>query len=461
MSSDDDFFSDPLIRYERAVLETEEYAPLNVSLADLMVGGRLDIYPDVLGKRFFNVYLKNDALVFQAGGYVGLIPINDRISIDVKPRVPVRNLERIIRIARHTPVSLSSYTRGYGIDIENIPSLVDILVDSLLESIESIRAHGVFQEYSQQHDDTSFPRGRILLSSTLRKHHAVGARHRVSASWFERSRDNALNQCVKYAIWYLAQRYKAQKPGKGTVARLSALNRAYRLFADATLDKSRMFLKNPLVAEPQRIPSLRAYYRRAIYLATTIITERGISFEVSRDEIVTASLLIHMEALFEEYLRAVLESRLPQMNSDIFVLDGNKAGVGGGKKFLFDQGHADDIASTTEAKPDIVCSYQKPNSDIVHYPMIIDAKYKVVRWSSDREDMEQVITYALSYSSPYVLLIHPCINKKQHGLRALGRIKSLKVFQYMVDLSAPDLEEEERMLAEQVYSLLSGVVNDT
>ncbi|NTW99560.1 MAG: hypothetical protein HGB35_06470, partial [Geobacteraceae bacterium] len=259
MTAPDDELLPIFPRQERIVKPAKEYAEIDILLDDLMLNGRLNIYPEVLGRRFFNIYLKKDSLVFQAGGFIGQIPINDYISIDIRPRAPVRNLERIIRIADHKPISLAPYMRTYGVDSEEIPSLLDILTDSLIGSIEDIRSQGVYQEYAQKRSDTSFPRGRSLIQETLRRHHAVGVHHKVTASWFEHSRDNALNQCVKYAIWYLAQRYKSRKPETGYVARLSRLNTAFMLFYDVKLDLSRRFLNDPLVVNPEQIPVIRSH----------------------------------------------------------------------------------------------------------------------------------------------------------------------------------------------------------
>src|SRR5689334_13106941 len=88
----------------RLVLTVNEYEPLAVDYDELVVGGRLQIYDEVVGKGYFSVYARKDQLIFQAGNYVGLIPINERIAIDVRPRVPIRSLERLLRIAGAQPI---------------------------------------------------------------------------------------------------------------------------------------------------------------------------------------------------------------------------------------------------------------------------------------------------------------------------------------------------------------------
>ena len=70
------------------VYRVREYDPVDVPLSDLLnAKGRLRLNPDVESKGYFTVQLTKGAVRLQARGYVGLIPLNDRVVIDVKPRV--------------------------------------------------------------------------------------------------------------------------------------------------------------------------------------------------------------------------------------------------------------------------------------------------------------------------------------------------------------------------------------
>lgn len=172
-------------------------------------------------------------------------------------------------------------------------------------------------------------------------------------------------------------------------------------------------------------------------------------------EIRIASLLVNMEALFESYLRSSLATNLAQTDSNIWVLDGNNKGNGGALKPLFDQEYPDDIARATEAKPDIVCSYRSPKDGMTSNALVIDVKYKVVKKVSARSDLEQAITYGLSYRSDIILLVHPRTNER-HGLYPQGHIGKLEVYQYIFDLSADSLADEEILFAQRIYELIQA-----
>ncbi len=439
----------------RKVILATEHKPVSLSLDSFIIGGKLNLYPEVTGKGYFQVKLDKDQLVLQAGGYVGLIPINDHIAIDIRPRVPIQNLERILQIVDHTPVSLAPHQRTYGTNEQTIPSLLDFLSRSLIDFMGDIEKNGLYRDYERTTDETSFPRGRILLNNTVQKHLSRGEKHRVSASWFDRTVDNPINRCLKYAIWYLAQKYSAQESRKGTRQIVSALNQVYALLQGVTLDKTRSFLRDPYVQYPHALPSIRQYYLQPLYLATTIIRERGIQFSESGNEIILASFIINLENIFESYIRETLSLRVPHQQTGYAVLDGNIGGARGAEKTLFDVGFLEDIATQNKANPDIVVQWVNEDTGATTTRVVIDTKYKIINAIPDRDDINQVIAYAVSYRAPYAVIIHPSVNSHK-GLRSLGRINGLRVFLYTIDLSIADLELEEIEMATAICQIAAG-----
>jgi McrBC 5-methylcytosine restriction system component len=105
---------------------------------------------------------------------------------------------------------------------------------------------------------------------------------------------------------------------------------------------------------------------------------------------------LNMNVVFEAYLRTVLQSEAREDRWGIQVLDGNREG---GSKFLFSD------SSSVVANPDIVMA----PSNAANHPalLLIDAKYKPMSGALDREDLNQVISYGLSYNAPNVVLAHP------------------------------------------------------
>lgn len=429
----------------RRVFPTMEHSLVEIPLTDLMEGPRLHFYPEVIAKGYFNFYLRNDRLTFQAGRFIGLIPINNRVAIDVRPRVPIANLERLLATAEHAPLALVPHTRTYMPHDAGFPSLLDLLAKALISSINEIEANGVLREYRRRTEDTSFPRGRILLGETMRRNEARGLRHRAAASWFEHSPDTAPNRCIKYAVWFLSRRYSSIQPRVGTRGIVFDLNRAYRLFDGVQLDVALGFLSDRQVADPNNIPSTRAYYRATLHLAMTIIRDQGVTFDGREDKILMSSLLINLEQVFEAYLRAVLQAKFSNLEREIRVLDGNKGGAGGGRKLLFDEAPSD------PATPDIVIQRCVAGNATLTYPLLVEAKYKLL---ADRSDINQAIAYAASYRARSVVLVYPLISPGTGGLRTQGRIGASTFYQYTYNLSVGNLDIEESAFAATMRQLL-------
>lgn len=424
------------------VYRAEEYAPVEVPLSDLLDdAGRLQLNTDVEAKGYFTVQLVKGRVRLQVRGYVGLIPLNDRVVIDIEPRVPVANLSRLLRVSRHMPDFLLR-ERSYERDEEWNESLLDLYASTLVERIEAVASSGLLREYRQEEDDTSFPRGRILMGPTYTRLHSQGIRHKVTASWFERTADNQPNRCLRYALWFLADRlarlHQRDRARRDLLLRVGTL---YELFSEVSLDHSLSFMRDPVVRGAKALPSLRHYYRPALDIAVAIVLEHAIRMEGEKRAVKLPSLILDMGKLFEDYLRSVLHARALDQAWDTEVLDGNTAG----KKLLFDRPPSED------ATPDIVLRDRDGGS----YPLVIEVKNIPVADNSSRSAIEQAIAYAASYRTDRVVLAHPKGRGQSFsGLRLQGKIGDLSLYQYVYDLAAEPLEAEDRCFTDAVRSLL-------
>lgn len=428
----------------RQVYVADEYSPIDIPITEVVAQGRLHVYPEVVSRGYFSVDLRDDHLILRAGGYVGLIPINDRLTIDVRPRAPIGNLERMLTVAETGTIRLHPHQRLY-LPHENQPyPVLDAMTDALIEAVEEIVAKGLHHEYRERSEDTSFPRGRVLLTETMRRHDARSRFHSATVSLFDRTADTPLNRCIRFALWYVVQRYLRMRPVRtGVVRRLKRLNRLFVSFEGIELDFRRSWLQDTLVRDAAQIPAGRAYYRRALAIAKALIRDQGVTFDGRGDDILMASLLVDMNLVFETYIRIVLIERLSDSRDDVEAVDGNRAGPAGGRKPLFDEGPPQD------ATPDIVVrKIRAPAS----FPTLLDAKYKVFRGGPDREDINQAVTYAVSYRAPSVVLVYPATVGGQSGLHAIGRVGNVRLWVYVFDL-AGDLETEEALFSEGIAAL--------
>lgn len=418
-----------------------EYDPVDVPLSDLLnAKGNLRLNPDVESKGYFTIQLTKGAVRLQARGYVGLIPLNDRVVIDVKPRVPVGNLGHLLRVSGYVPSSLGA-ERPYATDPTWNESLVDLFAGWLAARVDVIASEGLLLLYEQREEATSFPRGRVLADATLTQLRSRGIRHQAVSSWFARTADNPANRCLKYAIWFIAGRLAIL--GSRTASRrllLQRLGALYELFSSVPLDHSLSFLSDPLVTGARAAPSLRRYYRPALDLAVAIVRRYAVDVEVTGRGVDLPSMVLDMDSVFEGYLRNTLQAEAARVGGGIDVLDGNAAG----KKPLFDN------PPSENATPDIVFRAAAEH----RWPLVIEVKNVPVSGNSSRGAIEQAVTYAAAYRCNQVVLAHPrARNQGGVGLRPQGRIGDLAVYQYVFDLEAPDLLAEELKFADSMFDL--------
>jgi 5-methylcytosine-specific restriction enzyme subunit McrC len=226
---------------------------------------------------------------------------------------------------------------------------------------------------------------------------------------------------------------------------LRRINRLYRLFDGVTLDHRRSFLRDPLVVGAHRLPSLRAYYRDALDIALAIVREHAVSFEREGSALELRSLILNMHQVFEDYVRNVLAREADANRWTARVHDGNgKAG----RKLLFDQ------RPSEWATPDIVV--RNDYGPGPRTPVLLEVKYKPDSGAPDRGDLNQAISYAATYRCPNVVLVQPQGDSGFSGLRRLGTLGDIAVYQHIIDLSADDLAAEEVSFGGAVASLCTA-----
>lgn len=414
----------------------------------LLADGRLNLGAAIERRGgLFNTKLTSKGLRLQALGYVGVIPINEQLVIEVVPRVPVSNLSRLLEVSGKAPEPLVGVTRRYAQAGIIYPSLVAMYADALARSLDQVQAQGLLREYERRETITSMPHGRILVGRAMQRTVARGERHRVPISWFHRTVDNPANRCLRYAVWRLAQ-YNEQfkdelRRGKyRQTAR--TLNRCMNELQGIELDLATAFLADPIVTGRQPLPTLRRHYRPALDLALAIIGGRALALEDADSGLEMPSLLIEMSDVFEAYLRNVLAKAAQIDGWGLRVLDGNKhSPAGAGKKNLLDSG------VPHEATPDIVVAggtTRQPD-----HRLLIEVKYKPAKPIVDRHDLNQTLAYGVSYRTPEVVVAQPRAGGGAvGGIRPLGTLAGMNVSLYVFDLDVEDLEAEERRFIQAI-----------
>lgn len=420
---------------ERRLLEMQSRRFLHIPVSELLVDSEIEIYPDIQTKGLFFLQFDGARLRLTAGPYIGLIPINSRIVVEVRPKLPVRNLSRVIELAQQHLVTLETFERLYDVSEQHTASILELLAGGLIRALAPIRSSGLEKLYVPTTHNDSSPRGKINFTATLRRNFSRGLFHRMVSSRFEMTADTPHNQLIKFALWLAGE----------TLIRVRSRNRhLLEQLNGCLLDFGGVSLKSFDQEGVRRVQHTsgqlksKASYDRAIEIAGAIVAGDGVELVRIGDELRLSSYIINFEVLYEAYVRQVLRCDRDIANRGFAVLDGNKEG----RRRLFEE------SDTPPAQPDIVIVDNRKRPLIV-----LEVKYKD---RPERADINQAIAYGLAYGVRSVVLIHQSELPEDPPWRLIGTIGGITILRYSINLDCDDLELEERAFSRRMLDLASA-----
>jgi 5-methylcytosine-specific restriction enzyme subunit McrC len=241
----------------RSVFSGLEYTEISVPLELLLVKEKVVVYDEVRDRGLFQIQIGKSSLVLRAGGFVGYIPLNDLVGIEVQPRIPIYNLEyMLLSCEDYSPLFLDKYDRYFDVGATPTPSVLDMLCLRLLDHISDISYQGIHFEYEEQELQSHYPAGRIHPYSSAQSQIRSGDPFKTVSSRFVRIIDNPANRCLKMAVHRLLSIYRSRQR-KGTIRWISRLLQANQIFDSVSLDYQMEFLDSPMINDPSFAPEHR------------------------------------------------------------------------------------------------------------------------------------------------------------------------------------------------------------
>ncbi len=420
----------------------EERKEIDIPISEIVKdGGELNILPSV--KKYFSIDYKpkNDKLTLVAGGYIGFIPINDSLAIEIKPKFSISNLTRIVTIAEDKFKTLDFFSRKYLEKDDSSSVIFEFMAECLANELQALNSEGILKEYVVSSDKTHKIRGRISVSESIKSLWSHGHFNKAAIEYYDFTLNNPFNKLIKYTLNYCIRELDVISSDK--IKLRNQLIEFYSTFDAVELDDSRDFLISVLDAiENDKVSVLRKYYINICEICRLIINKVGVSFDEVGSNLEMNSFILDMAKTFENYLLNSIRFHRSVFSESTVLLDGNKEGR---KKFYNQPSFA-----KGDAKPDIIV---KEGSE---YKIIADAKYKT---SSKDTDRYQVISHALSYGAKVAVLILPKgedrTTKSLVKLGGVGDDFEIEVYEYFYNLSSDNLEQEEINLVTTLESLIT------
>jgi 5-methylcytosine-specific restriction enzyme subunit McrC len=416
-----------------------ERLPTSIPVSDVLAAdGSLNIFAEVREKGYFELDFRKSQLVIVGGKYIGHIPLNPSVLIEIKPKIGIARLTQILERAHEPLKCLNFYRRTYKTDEVAGDTIFEVLVKAFAFSVRKIAAEGLLREYLPEQKDLTNIRGRINALDTARRLHTRGLLTQANCRYFRLSPENALNKLIKYAIWYSAK-HLVSRESKNKDLR-SELADLFTYFDSVPLDLSMSFMDDARsYLASKRIPAIRSYYMEACDAAFAIVSDSGLDLLGEGRDIHLASFLIDMETVFEQYVRNVLKDAAVLRGAGLKVLDGNKEGRG----WFFSD------TRNHEAKPDLVVKRERA------VELIGDMKYKPKIHEQDRY---QVVAHAMSFDAKKALIVMPSEDGTESRLERLGTVgtrQGLELFIYRINIGGEDLSAEEEKLCAAINDLCS------
>ena len=432
-------------RCSRIVIPVLEYGEVDLPPDIMRSDGTFDLYDDVQTRFEIAYKRRSGKLVIRGGGWIGLVPLNEKYALQINTRVPVANLEKIIQRGANAKTEvLERYSRFYGDTAERPQSIFDVMTDQFLRSIELIKREGLAKTYVRRQFQSSTPSGRIDPFRTAVTTRRMG-QPVADFSAFVRTTDFPPNRIIRATIERLLVAYRDPGSAIGQTKRARGLLDAVNYFQDVGHSEAEELGPTSIRRQVEKMPDHRLAYVDALRLSLLIVQGLGVALREPVGATNLPSVLVDMAHVFESYARETLR-QFARSCSCYEVLDGNLSGEGGASTHLYSEYYSD--GDNPLATPDIVI---KNGEETV---AILDVKYKPAQEKPDRSELNQIMTYGARYQCDKVMIVYPQASRKGPPMSLVGRIESTGIYRANLDLNASDLNVAEKQFAQHVFGQL-------
>lgn len=405
--------------------------------AELLRAGQLHVYPSIVASRFLSLSLKNGSPTLRTTNYVGVLPVNANLTLEIQPKVPVGSIAAMLARSNQDIVLIEEQVlHEYATSKIMVHQLLELLALQLLRSIERLFSTGLHKEYRSVERVSQSFRGALVFRSTLRER-SRNHTETVGTRRFQRTSLTAANLVLRHALTLLAGALRVS-PGTARTRRLiSECNRmALRLFDVAGVPNDAVLRSTIHQALNE---TERSDYRVALRLAQIVTESAGLEVAGATNGVPSQCFLLNLDLVFEDYVRSVL---LQQVRIAA-VKDAKHFPPHGERRLLLTGGTA-----RMEAEPDVVLL------DSRRMPvLVIDVKYKTPEKSLSRSDVNQILGYGVAYGVKCVALVVPSVTGVP-SIEFLGSADNISAYRVGCDIASTERSEAERQLATDVEGLL-------
>lgn len=417
------------LSHQRTIYPCKEFDPVEVPLDQIVSNGVIQLYPEA--EKYFDLDYRGGKLVVAPKSYIGLIPLNARTAINVRPRFPIDNVLYLIKKASATFRFIDGHLRNYGVTEEAGFDPVADFAQKFAVSCESLLKTGLLKKYAPAKLQSPYS-GTLDMSETIIRYRTQGISYMQHWTSDELTDDIPENRLVRSAIvrviGFLLE--KNDKSSKKTVAILRQIYREFDNVGEDPIDSS--LTEGKVAGYIKALPYHHRNYSQLIWLAFLIVTQRGLLID-SVGSVSFDTFVVNLADIFEDYVRNIISDYFYLQNGGFSVKDGNKEQVP-----LFKNNN------TYKVKPDVYILQNKE-------PLaVIDAKYKPSIKPADRYE---VISFCEALQVKRAIVVSPKLDDNRSEL--LGKTPSgIEFWHVKISLGSDKIIEEENDFLKCVAALV-------
>ena len=301
-------------------------------------------------------------VVLKVRGYVGRLVMPNVLTLEIIPKVPIRNLLGMVETAYELDaVHIFSGESQYA----EIYHIYEVFADLLAKKIKHLTQRGLFQDYLTEEGQLSYVKGRLLVSKQPMP--------LLQCKYDVLSADSIHNRIILWTL-FLLSRYPFQYDAVRQVTRraLQAMAREIKLESiDGTVWRN------------LRYHRLNKNYRSVHVLCRFFIEHCGPL--LGQGDISFSPFVLFMPRLFERFVVSWLRGHI---KSGLVLQDQYYTPLGGSGDLGF--------------KMDMVLQEENSGKTLA----VLDTKYKANSMPTT-EDVQQVVAYAVLLDISTAYLIYP------------------------------------------------------
>lgn len=338
--------------------------------------------------------LINNAYLFRSNGFVGYIPIDNDYSLRIIPKVPIKNIFKMLEYAYQLHSFAFSTDESFGVGlVEDIfESIADILTKRILDRSRK----GLYIGYISREDQLSYIRGRTRLLASMTS--IFRGSPNLLCAFEDHTADLEDNQILAWTLLLLT---------KYDIKRGDVKNRIHKAYREL-INKVTIKKVNWQDCVNRFYHRLNEDYRVLHGLCRFFLEHGGPDFQQGNYQFIPFTL--HMPTLFESFVAEWLNTNLPPNYRIEKKYRGKLDSVG---HFKFEI--------------DLLLIDTQENRRLA----VLDTKYKR-KPIPDADDVEQIIAYAAIMRTADAFLIFPSIITEEISFSAGDNIK---VHSLVYDLS--------------------------